>query len=230
MRRDSFPQVLPAGKRQRYPIPMNYRLALPILGLSLMPVLANAEEPGDLTFSLGIASVGLTGEVAYQANENWRLRAMLSGAPNYRSGEELGGISYDTIAKLRGLSLLVDRRIGKSNWRLTFGGFLSESEANGSASGALQIGDNFYPLATLDAAVKFENRFSPIIAIGYDHNLTDHWILSGSLGYIYTGGIDVKLNGSAGILPSDLIKERIDAENDVDEGYPFVEVSVAYRF
>ena len=209
---------------------MKKHLTIPLIGLCLHPTLASAQEPGAFSFSLGLSSVGLTGEVAYQANENWRLRAMISGAPNYRSGEDLGGINYDTVAKLRGLSLLADRRIGNSNWRVTFGGFLSESEANGSASGDLQIGDNFYPSATLDASVKFENRFSPIIAIGYDHPLTDNWILSGSLGYIYTGGIDVKLNGSAGILPTDLIKERIDAENDVDDGYPFVELSVAYRF
>ena len=209
---------------------MKTYLKLSILGLCAFPTLTSAQEPGDFSFSLGVSSVGLTGEVAYQANKNWRLRAMLSGAPSYRSGEDLGGINYDTVAKLRGLSLLADRRLGNSNWRLTFGGFLSESEANGNASGTLQIGDNIYPVATLDAAVKFENRFSPIIAIGYDHNLTKNWVLSGSVGYIYTGGIDVKLNGSAGILPTDIIKEIIDAENDVDDGYPFVEISVSYRF
>lgn len=209
---------------------MKYAAPLSVLGLCLIPAISNAQEAGDFGFSLGVASVGLTGEVSYQANENWRLRAMISGAPNYRSGEELGGITYDAVGKLRGLSLLADRRLGNSNWRLTFGGFLSESSAKGTATGNLQIGDTLYPGATLDAEAKFENRFSPIIALGYDHPISKHWTLSGSLGYIYTGGIDVKLDGSAGILPSDLIKERLEAEADVDDGYPFVEISVAYRF
>lgn len=198
--------------------------------ICLLPALSQAQEVGDFGFSLGVSSVGLTGEVSYQAHEKWRLRAMLSGAPNYRSDEDLGGISYETTAKLRGLSLLADRKLGNSNWRFTFGGFLSNSTAEGTATGGLQIGDNFYPLVTLDAEAKFENAFSPIVAVGYDHKLSERWTLSGSLGYIYTGGLDVELTGSAGILPGDLLKEKIQAEADIDDGYPFVEVSLYYRF
>lgn len=203
---------------------------LTTLCLCLLPGMPNAQESELFGFSVGISSVGLTGEIAYQVNEKWRLRAMLSGAPNYRSGKEAGDITYDTVAKLRGLSLLADRKLGSSNWRLTFGGFLSDSVAIGTASGPLQIGDTFYPAASLTAKARFEIRFSPILAIGYDHDLDDRWTLSGSLGYIYTGGFDIKLTGSVGVSEDDLITETLDAESDFIDGYPFVELSLYYRF
>lgn len=105
----------------------------------------HAQEVGRYAVSLGVSSVGLTGGVAYRPSEKWRLRAMLSGAPKYRTGEDLGGISYKTETRLGGGSLLADRYLFRSErWHQTFGTFLSGTQSSGTAIGAMQIGNNTY--------------------------------------------------------------------------------------
>ncbi|TKZ21442.1 hypothetical protein FAP39_06810 [Shimia litoralis] len=208
---------------------MKYIAAMSAIALITAATVSHAQEVGKYGFSLGISSVGLTGEVAYRHSEKWRVRAMLSGAPKYRSGEDLGGISYDTTSKLRGLSLLADRQLGQSNWRLTFGAFVSDTEAAGTANGTFQIGNNIYT-TKLDAIAKFENRVSPIIAIGYDYPIGQHWIFSGSAGYIYTGGVSVGFSSTNPILPGDLVLEKLQAEADIGNGYPFIEIGMTYHF
>lgn len=187
-----------------------------------------AQEVGKTAFSLGVSTVGLTGEVAYRLNDNWRVRGVLSGAPSYRSGEAVAGISYDTSASLRGVTLLADRALWGSNFYLSFGAFISGTEATGTATGTFQIGGNTYT-TTLNAEAKFENAVAPMIALGYDWNLGKNWVFTSSVGYIYTGGLDISLNGS-GVLPGDLILEKLEAQAEIGDGYPFVEIGFRYVF
>ncbi len=101
----------------------------------------SAQEVGGTAVSLGLSSVGVTGQIGYRFSEKWRVRGMVSGAPSYRSGEDLGNISYETTTRLRGVSVFADRTLWNSIWRLSFGAFVSGSEATGRAQGNLQIGD-----------------------------------------------------------------------------------------
>lgn len=205
----------------------NYCYAL-MVSASCLVQGANAQEVGETAFSLGLSSVGLAGQVSYRVNENWRFRGMLSGAPSYRSGEEIAGISYDAKSSLRGFSLLADRSLWDSNFYLTFGAFVSGTKAEGTATGTFQIGNNIYT-TTLNANAKFENAVSPIVGIGYDWKINRHWHFTGTFGYIYTGGVNVSLNGT-GILPGDLLLEKLQAEADIGDGYPFIEIGVHYQF
>lgn len=200
-------------------------------GLLTISLAAEAQEnPGEFAVSLGAASVGLTGEVAYRVNDKWRVRGMLSGAPTYRGDDTLGGIRYDVKARLQGLTLLADYvPFNDRRWRLSLGAFLSDSSAEGTATGNLQIGDNTYS-TTLSAEIEFENKVSPILAIGFDQPLGNQWFIGASAGYIYTGGMNVSLNSSNPILPGDLLKEVLQSEADFNDGYPFVELGIYYRF
>ncbi|SHI82832.1 hypothetical protein SAMN05444000_103166 [Shimia gijangensis] len=197
--------------------------------VSLLASTSHAQEVGNTALSLGLSSVGLTGQVAYRPNENWRLRGMISGAPTYRSGEEVAGISYDTKSSVRGVSLLADRTLWGSNFYLTFGAFISGTEAAGTATGTLQIGNNIYT-TTLNAEAEFENAVSPIIGIGYDWEFNKNWFFTGTIGYIYTGGVNVSFNSTNPILPGDLVLERLQAEADIGDGYPFIELGLHYQF
>lgn len=197
--------------------------------LTVTASVVTAQEVGKTAFSLGLSSVGLTGQVAYRFSDKWRMRGMISGAPTYRSGEDLGGISYDAKSSLLGLSVLADRALWGSNFYLTFGAFVSGAEATGTATGTFQIGDHIYS-TTLNSKVEFENKVSPIIGVSYDWQFNRNWSFTGTLGYIYTGGVGVSLSGGAGILPGDLLLEKLQAEADIGGGYPFIELGLHYPF
>lgn len=192
---------------------------------------AVSQNIGDVDFGLGVSSVGLTGEVRYQATSKMRYTAMISGAPSYRLKEEAGDIVYDAIAEIRGLSLLAAYQLGRSSFHLIGGAFLSSNKVRGTASGNLLIGDTVYN-STIEADVRFANRVSPILALGYEQTLGDRWSLNISGGYIYTNGIEAGISVIAGnpVDPEDLIEEAEQIESEVGDGYPFVTLGLTFRF
>lgn len=188
-----------------------------------------AQEVGKTALSLGVSSVGLTGEIAYRASDKWRFRGMLSGAPTYRSGESVAGIGYETTSKVRGFTLLADRFLWDSIWHVSVGAFVSGTTADGVATGTFQIGNNVYT-TTLKATAEFENKVSPLVSFGFTYPLGKKTHFTGSLGYIYTGGVNVRMNGEPKILPGDLLLEKLQAEADIGDGYPFLEFGLYYSF
>ncbi|WIY25100.1 hypothetical protein [Parasedimentitalea psychrophila] len=192
---------------------------------------AVAQDVGEYAFSLGASSVGFTGEVKYRLSEKWRLRAMLSGAPTYRKREESGDLIYDAAAEIRGLSLLADYQIGNSQFHIIGGAFLSGTKIVGQTSGTLLIGDSVYN-STIQADVRFSNRVSPILAIGFEQPIGDQWNLAASAGYMYTGGVDVGISVLSGdpVDLDDLVNEAHQIQSEVDSGYPFLTFGLTYTF
>ena len=66
--------------------------------------------------------------------------------------------------------------------------------------------------------------------IGFDQPLGKKWHFTTSLGYIYTGGANVSLNSTNPVLPGDLLLEKLQDEAEFENGYPFFELGVYYRF
>lgn len=190
-----------------------------------------AQDVGEFDLGLGVSSLGLTGELRYRATPKLRYTAMISGAPNYRRKEEAGDIIYDAIAEIRGLSLLADYQLGNSNFHLIGGAFLSGTNVQGQASGNLLIGDTVYN-TSIEADLRFANRVSPILALGYEQALGDRWSLNISGGYIYTNGIEAGISviGGNPVDPSDLIEEADQIESEIGDGYPFITLGVTFRF
>jgi hypothetical protein len=206
-------------------------LAASLAAAILTAACAQAQEVGDYDFGLGVSSVGLTGEIRYRATERMRYTAMISGAPNYRKKEEAGDIIYDAIAEIRGLSLLADYRIGRTNFHVIGGAFISGNKVLGRASGNLLIGDTVYN-TSVEADVRFANRVSPILALGYEQSIGDRWNLNISGGYIYTNGIEAGISvvGGNPVDPDDLIEEAEQIESEIGDGYPFITLGLTFRF
>ena len=207
------------------------KLLSPVLAAGLIAGSAAAQEVGDYAFSLGVSTVGLNVEGAYRFSEKFRVRGIISAAPEDRSRQEAGGITYDSKAEIKGLTVLADYGIGRTPFRLTAGAFVSGAQVIGNARGNLLIGDSVY-LTSLRAEAEFVNSVAPLVSVGFDLPIGENWGLTGDLGYIFTGGVNVKLSASSvAVDPADLFAEQRQIERQVlTDGYPFLNIGLRFTF
>jgi len=199
---------------------------------------ASAQDVGDVSASLGLSTFGANYEAMYQIRPNLRLRGAVMGGLDYSGTETEDGTTFDVDAELSAFAALVDYYPTNSGWRVSGGLLVNGSNINSSAVGSpsnpIEIDGVNYTSGTLDLDAEFENTVAPMITTGYDYRFKDNWTLSGEVGAVYTGGIDLTAKGSSATLQSaiDSSTDYSDARDDASDitFYPYLSVTVGYRF
>jgi hypothetical protein len=205
---------------------------------SLIVVLASPAfaQENNLRFGLGISSLGTSVEGAYRFNQSFALRGVLAGSDITGRVGTVDGVRYDSNWQLGGFALLADYYAGNSGFRVSGGAFVSGTSFRGTAlaspSNPVPIGNT--TLTNGETAVvtsEFSRKISPILTVGYDWNIDPRFTLSGEIGGIVTGGLDVSLV-SPTVSAADIATEvrNIQNERAVGNLYPYIAITGSFRF
>jgi len=206
------------------------------LALACLAMPAAAAEPGQLTFGLGVSTMGLVLEAQHRVNETFALRGFYAGALSREMTETIDDIDYEVDASLGGIALMGDYYPTGGGFHVSAGLFVSTGDFEATASDDnLEIGGTTYN-ASIKSTAEFKNRIAPIVTLGYDQALGDRWGLGVELGAIAIGGIDVTLEETTdggNIIPtSELDAELEEIEDDLSDFsiFPYFSLKATYRF
>lgn len=193
-----------------------------------------------LRFGVGVSSMGATLEGAYRFNENLAMRGVIAGgvtASRLGGGTQtVDGVTYTTSGQLGGFALLADYYTGRTGFRVSGGAFISNTKfsgtANASAANPITIGNttlNNGELAT--ASVEFTRKISPMLTVGWDQNIGKTFTLSGEVGAIATGNLNVNVT-APGVSAADVAREVQNINDELSQFgvYPYVGITATFRF
>jgi hypothetical protein len=208
--------------------------------IALMASGAFAQDSG-MRFGLGLSTLGANLEGAYRINQNWGVRGVLSGGistKNLGGGgtQTIDGVTYNTSGQLGGFALLGDYYTSSSGFRVSGGAFVSNTNFSGSTTASLSNpitigGTTLTGGQTANASVEFKRKISPMLSVGYDWNIGRSFTLSGEVGAIGMGGLNVALSAPA--APADDVASEIQNINDELSKfgvYPYIAITASYRF
>lgn len=203
--------------------------------IALLTGAASAQE-SNMRFGLGLSTMGGTLEGAYRLNQNWGVRGVLAGGVNANGNQTVDGVTYNTTGQLGGLALLGDYYTGNSGFRISGGAFLSNTSFQGSttasAANPITIGNTTLTGGeTAGTSVEFKRKISPMLTTGYDWNIGRAFTLSGEIGAIAMGGLNVSVTAPA--VPAADIAREIKSINDELSAYgvyPYIAITASYRF
>lgn len=205
-------------------------VALATLALMVTTGAARPADPGDRSVGVGASTLGATVEATYRITEAFGMRvpvAYLGGS--YSDSED--GIDYDLDLTLGGVGILGDFYPGPGGFRLSGGAFYGTIKADGDARGDGTVGNTDYTGVDLAVDVEAANRIMPALAVGYDAAVGSRWMISADLGAMYTGGFDASIRDRTGqVSPDDIAAETRDLEDEAPDFYPYVKLTVAFRF
>ena len=194
-----------------------------------------AQEAG-LRFGLGVSSLGTAVEGAYRFNQDFGVRGVLAGRTVTGRIGAVDGVSYNSDWQLGGFALLADYYTGNSGFRISGGAFLSDTRFRGtataSANNPLPIGNTTLTNGeTVVVTSEFARKVSPILTVGYDWQVSPKFTLSGEIGGILTGGLNVSL-ASPTVSAADIATEiqNIQTERAIGKVYPYIAITGSFRF
>lgn len=207
-----------------------------LFGLFAVP--GHAQQVGDTTIWNGVSTFGLSLEGGYQITPDWRARAALMGGLNLKETQEQDGNSYDVDAQLGGVAMMLDYSPDGANWRMSGGLLVNrttiETTLRGNAQDPIEYNGQSFSAGTATSIAEFNRSVAPVVTVGYDYPISDRWVMSSEIGGVFIGGLDVDIRGD-----STALQNAIDNDEDVQESradaadlslYPYVSVSVGYRF
>ena len=193
-------------------------------------------QESNLRVGLGVSTMGGTLEGAYRLNQSFALRGIVAGGVNANGTQTVDGVTYNVNGQLGGFALLADYYTGSSGFRVSGGAFVSNSNFNGSTtasrSNPVTIGNTTFTNGeTASSSVAFNRKVSPMVTVGYDWNINRSFTISGEVGAIAMGGLNVGLTAPAAPA-ADVARERqnINDELSVFGAYPYIAVTASYRF
>ncbi len=201
---------------------------------------ALAQDSG-LRFGLGVSTLGGNLEGAFRINQNWGVRGVLSGGLNTNTlggggTQTIDGVTYNTNGQIGGFALLGDYYTGSSGFRVSGGAFISNTSFSGSttASATNQItigGTTFSSGETANATAEFKRKVSPMLTVGYDWDIGRAFTLSGEIGAIAMGGLNVGLTAPAASA-ADIASEIQSINDELSQFgvYPYIAITASYRF
>ncbi len=207
------------------------------LALALMLGTGTAQAAGPFALGVKAGTTGLGVEGTLGMTDRVNLRATVTGF-DYSTDLEEDDIEYDGTLKLRSAGLLADWYPFGGRFRLSAGGFYNGNEFSGSARGELDVGDNTYDDARLDAEVDWRS-FAPYLGIGWGNAVAGGRLtLTSDIGVLFTGSPSVSVDGTTGDanvddqFRDDLREEERSLEDDLDsvQYYPVISISLNYRF
>ncbi len=187
-------------------------------------------DTGGLSLGVGVSTLGATLEAAYRMSDTFGMRvpaAYLRGS--YTDTDD--GIAYDLDLAGGGVGLLGDYYPARGGFRLSGGAFVGSIDADGGARGDGTVGNTAYTGVDLAVGATARNSVMPALALGYDAGIGPGWIVSADLGALYTGGADVAIRDRAGqVAQGDIDAETRKREDDAPAFYPYLKLTVAFRF
>lgn len=195
-----------------------------------------AQSAGDMSIGVGVSTFGGNLEVGYHTTDKLRVRGALLGGFRYDDEVEVEGINADADGNLGGLTLVADYYPWSNGFRVSGGLFFSttdlESKATASIAAPIDIGGTNYTSGTVNVEGSFQNNVSPMLTAGYDWSVSNRWTLSGELGAVFVGGVDISVK-------SDTLQAQIDADTDIQDAikdaadlnvYPYLALTASFRF
>lgn len=219
---------------------MKLNLSSTILTTFLVSAAASvsAQEVGEYSAAIGLSTFGANYEAIYQLRDNVRLRGAVMGGINYSGTETEDGATYDVDANLSAFAVMADYYPTNSGWRVS-GGLLAngskiDSTITGSSADPIEIDGEFFETGSMDVDANFVNTLSPIVTTGYDYRFKNNWTLSGEIGAVYTGGVDLSATSATAEIQTaiDASEDYLSARNDASDVtfLPYISVTVGYSF
>jgi hypothetical protein len=212
-------------------------LTISAISVALLPLAATAQDIGDTTVSFGASTFGANLEAAYQLDSQWRVRGALMGGINYDDTSFEDGNEYNIDASLGAFAVLADYYPTMSGWRVSGGLLVNRTslDATTTATGSgIEIDGETFDEGSVTLSGDFAKSVSPMVTTGYDYRLNNAWSISGEIGVVYTGGIDLDATGSTTELQNaiDNSQDFEDIRKDASDVtfYPYISVTVGYGF
>ena len=195
---------------------------------ALMTIASSAASQ-DVALGLGLSSFGGNIELSSRIDPSFGVRGAYWGGTTIDYEDEDDGTSIEGEATLSGVALMADYYPTRSNWRISGGILFSNSEVSATGTENVEGTD-----ISVTSTAEFANGVAPLIATGYEFELSPHWSLSTEAGVIFTGGIDVSVVADDGTQQSEIdddqdIQDAIDDAADL-QVFPHIGVLVSYRF
>jgi len=203
--------------------------------IALIASVASAQD-SNLRFGLGVSTLGGNLEGAYRFNDRFALRGVLSGGFSASGTQSVDGVNYNTSGQLGGFSLLADYYTGNTGFRISGGAFVSNTDFSGtttaSVANPITIGNTTLTGGeTASADIEFKRKVSPMVTVGYDWNVGRNFTISGEIGAIAMGGLNVAL--TAPLAPAaDVARETQNIKDELSPFgvYPYVALTGSFRF
>lgn len=199
----------------------------------------SAETYTESTLGGGLSLFGPTLEGTYQIEPDTRLRGVLIGGLSYSdAAEDDDGNNYAIDASVSAAALLVDFFPNGPGWRVSGGVMFNMSDFEALGAGGpiepFEINGRTYSGGEVAAEVTFANQIAPMVTTGYDYQLNDDWVISGEVGLIYTGGLEVDAIANSAAL-QDEIDNNPDYRDFRDDAadlavLPYISIAVGFRF
>lgn len=214
------------------------RLTLPFTTL-LFATTAAAQTVGDTFVGSGISTFGATLEGAYQFEPTTRVRGIAMGGINVdSSGEDDDGNTFTYDVSIAAAAVLLDYFPQGAGWHFSGGVLLDLTDISGVGMGAetepFEINGETFDGGRVDADASFSNRLAPMVAVGYEYDFGNNWLLNGELGAVYIGGIDASYTANSEPL-QDAIDDDEDFQSAIADGsditlLPYIGITMSYRF
>lgn len=198
-----------------------------------------AQTVGDTYVGSGISTFGATLEAAYQIEPLARVRGIAMGGVRVdSSGEDDDGNTYSYDASIAAAAVLLDYFPQGQGWHISGGVLFDLSDITGVGTGPdrepFEINGETFENGRVDATVSPANSVAPMVAVGYEYDFGNQWVINGELGAIYTGGIEMDYTANSDRL-QDAIDDDDDFQSAIAEGkdisvLPYIGLTVSYRF
>lgn len=180
--------------------------------------------------------MGATLEGAYRFNQSWAVRGLIADGISANGTQSIDGVTFATSGQLGGFALLADYYTGSSGFRVCGGTFVSNTNFSGSttatAANPIEVGSfTANSGETVSAEIEFTRKVSPMLTVGYDWNIGRTFTLSGEIGAIGMGGLNVSVDAPA-IAANEVAAEvnNINDELSAFGVYPCVAITGTFRF
>lgn len=203
--------------------------------IALLASTASAQD-SNLRFGLGVSTMGATLEGAYRFNQSFALRGVVAGGLSANGTQSVSGVTYNTSGQLGGVALLADYYTGNSGFRVSGGAFVSNTSFTGSttatAANPITIGNATANSGeVISSSIEFSRKVSPMLTVGYDWNIGRSFTLSGEIGAIAMGGLNVSVTAPA-VAAAEVAREVNQINNELSAFgvYPYVAITGTFRF
>jgi hypothetical protein len=216
---------------------MIFRVLLACI-FSVVGSIGQTQQVGEITGWSGISSFGLSIEGGYQFSPDLRMRGGWMGGVSLNETRTQDGNTFDVDAEIGAIAMIMDFSPVDADWRVSGGVLFSrtsiESMIQGSASDPIEYNGQSFENGIATSYAEFDRMVSPMITLGYDYPFAGNWVMSGEIGAVFTGGLDVVITGDSAAL-----QNAIDNDDDVQSSredaadmsiYPYINVSMGYRF
>lgn len=207
-----------------------------IFAISLLLSASSLAGAVETAVGVSLSSFGAGAQVTWGINDNLGVRGHFSAA-EFDESTEADGVDYDAELEVGAIGVILDYYPMGGNFRLSAGLFDNQNELTGTATVAAEgIGDG---TATYTGQMDIDVDLGdvvPYVGLGWGNAAGD--------GMPVRFGVDVGLvpmdpdveltlqQPAPGVTQADIDAEEKNVEDDLDEFelYPFINLSLSYRF